>query len=62
MGETIIINIKIRPNGFQPIALNTSPCKRDNTDLVDPQEGQGIFVKYLKIQTASFSTVPRKYE
>ena len=43
--------IKINPNGFQNKAPKTSPLRSDNTDRVDPQEGQGIPVMRLNIHT-----------
>lgn len=39
------------PKGFQKIAPTKSPCKTESTDLVDPQEGQGISVTCLNKQT-----------
>lgn len=44
---------KINPMGFQYNAAGISACKRDITDLVEPQEGQGIPVVCLIKQTTS---------
>lgn len=42
----------INPIGFQYNASKNLPCKSESTDLVDPQEGQGIFVTCLNMQTS----------
>lgn len=55
MGEITSIAIKISPNGFHRIAPQISPSKSDNTDLVDPQEGQGMVVILLNKHTPGSS-------
>nr|WP_255497919.1 hypothetical protein [Flavobacterium sp. I3-2] len=46
----IIIKIKkiMNPRGFITKASGKFPFKIDKTDLVEPQEGQGSEVKFLK--------------
>jgi hypothetical protein len=43
------MNIRMIPIGFHSKACKKSPLMIDKTDLVDPQEGQGIDVRCLKI-------------
>lgn len=43
------------PNGFKSIAPTISPFRKDNTDLVEPQDGQGIPVTRLNKQTPGSS-------
>lgn len=43
--------IRMIPIGLQSKASKKSPFMIDKTDLVDPQEGQGIVVRCLKIHT-----------
>ena len=43
-------NPTITPNGFNHNAWEKSPWKRNDTDLVVPQEGQGYVVIFLKKQ------------
>jgi hypothetical protein len=50
-GKTSKIDVSISPKGFQSIAPVISPFRIDRTDLVEPQEGQGIPVAHLNKQT-----------
>lgn len=45
-----MISKTITPNGFKFKELIKSPFKRNNTDRVDPQDGQGTFVTCLNKQ------------
>ena len=51
IGDITMIATKINPKGFQNNAPKTSPFINDKTDLVDPQEGQGILVTRLNRHT-----------
>jgi hypothetical protein len=53
IGEVIIIIEINMPMGFHLTEFNKSPLKSERTDLVEPQEGQGIFVKCLIIHTST---------
>jgi hypothetical protein len=50
-GDRTKMAIMMTPNGFQNNAAPKSPFRIDSTDLVDPQEGQGIPVTRLNKQT-----------
>lgn len=50
-GRTIIIKNNIKPIGLYNKALPISPFSNNNTERVDPHEGQGIPVAFLKRQT-----------
>jgi hypothetical protein len=52
-----MIATRINPNGFQNNAPKTSPLINDKTDLVDPQEGQGILVTLLNKHTPNSSSI-----
>jgi len=45
------MNVRIIPKGFQSNAPVKSPFRIDRTDLVEPQEGQGIPVTRLNKHT-----------
>ena len=45
------MDTKMIPNGFKSKAPAKSPFRMDRTDLVDPQEGQGIVVIRLNKHT-----------
>lgn len=49
-GVIIMMSNTITPSGFKFKDLIKSPFKRNNTERVDPQEGQGTFVTCLNKQ------------
>lgn len=55
IGEINIIMAMINPNGFVYKDCITSPLNKDMTDLVDPQEGQGMPVACLIKHTSAAS-------
>lgn len=48
----------IAPIGFQYSDSKMLPCKSKITDLVEPQEGQGIFVMCFIMQTPTSPLLP----
>lgn len=51
IGMMNMINSTTYPKGFNNKASPNSPCKIDNTDRVEPQDGQGIPVAHFTGQT-----------
>lgn len=43
----------INPMGLIKSASKKSPFNTEISDLVEPQEGQGIFVTFFKMQTST---------
>ena len=53
-----MIKAIIKPRGFIKNDLAKSPCNMETTDLVEPQEGQGIFVTcFIRQTSAEFNSV-----
>lgn len=51
-GASNIIDATIKPRGLIFRASTNCPLNKDNTERVEPQEGQGIFVTCLMMQTS----------